>query len=310
VVTFNTKELALALIADLVRELEPLEGSQIVVVDNASSDGSADAIAAQFPDITLHRLPANIGFGAAVNRGAADAPTRWLLLANPDARIHDGAVAELVAEASAHPGHGLYGGRFLEETGELNENSVAALPTPASLLGYATGLAPVLRRAGYRRPSDALARSAHPIDVVAVPGTFVLAETDAWRQIGGFDERFFLYSEDLDLCMRLAATGRHPRYVPAAVMTHIGGAASAGGSKGGGKEVMKLRSLVTLLRTHWSPGYARFGSGCLLVGVAWRRLTRVGRRTPSGRWETAWRERRSWLRGWPEPENGRGATAG
>ncbi|HEX7106258.1 MAG TPA: glycosyltransferase [Acidothermaceae bacterium] len=297
VVTFNTKDIALDLLADLRRELAALPGSQIVVVDNASADGTPDAVEAAFPDIQVRRSPANVGFGAAVNLAAADASSaafRWLLLVNPDARIDDGAVATLVAAATRDPGHGLYGGRFIDVARGTNEDSVAMLPTLGNLLAFATGVAPVLRRLGYRSPPRRKANSDREIPVDALPGTFLLVEVDAWRAVGGFDEKYFMYSEDLDLCVRISATGRRPLYVPQARIRHIGGASSTSGAK----EVLKNRSLVTFLRTHWSPDRARAGRVLLVAGVGLRRLARLPFRTPAGRWETAWRERRSWTSGW------------
>jgi len=294
VVTYNTKDLALALLTDLRRELTALPGSQIVVVDNASADGTPDAIEHAFSDVEVRRSPTNLGFGAAVNAGATGTSSRWLLLVNPDARVDDGAVARLVAAAADNPGHGLYGGRFIDVVRGTNEDSVAVLPTLANLLAFATGIAPVLRRLGYRSPPRRKANSDREIEVDALPGTFLLAETDAWRAVDGFDETYFMYSEDLDLCVRVVATGRRPLYVPQASIRHIGGASSTSGAK----EVMKNRSLVTFLRTHWPASRARVGCGLLVAGVGLRRLARAPLRTPTGRWETAWRERRSWLRGW------------
>ena len=294
VVTFNTKDLALDLLADLGRELTRIPDSQIVVVDNASSDGTADAVAVTYPDVDLRRLPENIGFGRAVNVGAKDAESGWILLVNPDARIDVGAVSQLLDVAKAQPGHGLYGGQFIDVTRLTNEDSVAVLPTISNLVAYATGLAPIMRRLGWRSPPRRMASSPVTVEVDALPGTFILAEVPAWREIGGFDERFFMYSEDLDLCVRMGQSGRRPLYVPSATLRHIGGASSTSG----GKEVLKLRSLVTFMKTHWSPQRAAVGRALLAAGVGLRRLARLPYRTPNGRWETAWRERKCWLGGW------------
>lgn len=294
VVTYNTKDLALDLLADLRRELAALPGSQIVVVDNASADGTPDAIEAAYPEVEVRRCPTNLGFGAAVNLAAKDASSQWLLLVNPDARVDEGAVARLVEAAVNDPGHGLYGGRFVDVARGTNEDSVAVLPTVGNLLAFATGAAPVLRRLGYRSPPRRKANSDQAIEVEALPGTFLLAEVDAWRAVGGFDEKYFMYSEDLDLCVRVAATGRRPLYVPQASIRHIGGASSTSGAK----EVLKNRSLVTFLRTHWPAGRANLGRGLLLTGVGLRRVARLPCRTPAGRWETAWRERAGWRDGW------------
>ena len=294
VVSYNTKDFVLPLLADLQRELAAWPGSQIVVVDNASDDGSADAVAQAFPGVRLERLATNVGFGRAVNLGARDADTRWVLLVNPDARIDDGAVGRLLEEARRQPGHGLYGGRFVDVRRGTNEDSVAVLPTLPNLVAFATGFGPVMRRLGWRSPPRRDADSAVPIEVDALPGTFLLAETDAWREVGGFDEKYFMYAEDIDLCVRVGRTGRRPLYVPHAQLLHVGGASSTSGRK----EVLKDRSLVTFLRTHWTPGRARLGVALLLAGVGLRRVARLAFRTPDGRWETAWRERASWLGGW------------
>jgi N-acetylglucosaminyl-diphospho-decaprenol L-rhamnosyltransferase len=295
VVSYNTRELALPLLGDLGRELAGCPGSEIVVVDNASTDGSAAAIAEAYPGLTLVTSATNLGFGRAVNLGAREAKTRWLLLVNPDARIDSGAVSLLIETARERPGHGLYGGRFIDVARQTDEDSVAVLPTMSNLLAYATGVGPIARRLGWRSPPRRAAGSAVVIEVDALPGTFVLAETDAWRDVNGFDERYFMYAEDLDLCVRMGDTGRRPLYVPAATLRHIGGASS---SSGGGKEVLKLTSLVTFVRGRWTPRRGRVATLLLLTGVGLRRLARVPFRTPTGRWETAWRERKRWVAGW------------
>jgi N-acetylglucosaminyl-diphospho-decaprenol L-rhamnosyltransferase len=294
VVTYNTRELAGPLLGDLRRELSGRPGSEVVVIDNASTDGSADAVAADFPEFELRRFDTNVGFARAVNAGAQGARTRWLLLVNPDARVDEGAIGRLLDAAAAKPAHGLYGGRFVDVRRGTNEDSVAVLPSLANLASFATGLAPILRRLGWRAGPARLANSAVDVEVDALPGTFLLAETEAWQEIGGFDERFFMYAEDLDLCVRMAATGRRPLYVPAAGIRHIGGASSTSGRK----EVLQLTSLTTFVRTHWSPAAAAAGCRLLMIGVGLRRTARLPFRTPEGRWETAWRERNRWLAGW------------
>jgi hypothetical protein len=294
VVTYNTRELALLLLGDLLDELRPWPGSEVVVVDNASADGTAEAIAAAYPSVRLEASPKNLGFGPAVNLAARGAASRWLLLVNPDARIDTGSVGRLVDVARQQPGHGLYGGKFVDIVRQTAEDSVAVLPSLANLAGFATGIGAIARRLGWRSAPRRSAAATEPTAVDALPGTFLLIESDAWHAVGGFDERYFMYSEDLDLSLRITNTGRRPMYVPAASIQHAGGASSSSGSK----EVLKLTSLVTLLRAQWSPRRARAGEGLLLAGIAVRRLARLRANTPDGRWETAWRERGRWRAGW------------
>lgn len=294
VVTYNTRDLALGLLGDLTSELEAWGGSQVVVFDNASHDGTASAIAEHYPRVQLAASEKNLGFGAAVNRAAAGSTSRWLLLVNPDARIDPGSVAALVDVARSRPGHGLYGGRFVDIERGTPEDSVAVLPTLAQLVGYATGFDTLARRLGYRSAPRRAAASSEMVEVDALPGCFLLVEADAWRDLGGFDERYFMYGEDLDLSVRMSRSGRRPLYVPSASIRHAGGASSSSGRK----QVLKLTALVTFVRSHWSPGRARLACSLLLAGVGLRRLARLPFRTPDGRWETAWRERAGWLAGW------------
>jgi GT2 family glycosyltransferase len=294
VVTYNTRELALELLGDLVKELEGQPESSVIVFDNASDDGTAAAVAERYPSVRVEASDVNLGFGAAVNRAAAQLTSKWLLLVNPDARINPGAVAALIDAARRAPGHGLYGGRFVDIARDTAEDSVAVLPSMTQLLGYATGLDTLARRFGYRTAPRRVAAASDTAEVDALPGCFVLVEADAWRELGGFDQRYFMYGEDLDLSVRMASSGRRPLYVPAASIRHAGGASSSGGRK----EVLKLTSLVTFVRGHWTPWRARAGCALLVAGVGLRRLARTPFRTPSGRWETAWRERATWLRGW------------
>lgn len=294
VITYNTREMALTLLADLRTELEDTPHSRIMVVDNASADGTADAVANAFPDIILDRAPTNLGFGAAVNRAANGASTDWLLLVNPDARIDPGSIASLMSAARQRPGHGLYGARLTDANRATSEGSVFALPTLGLLLGYASGAAAVLRRMGWRSRAVRLSGSPVEVEVEALPGTFVLIEREAWEQVGSFDERFFMYCEDFDLCARMIAAGRRPLYVPQASMRHVGGASSARGNK----EVMKLRSTVTYIGLHWSPAQARIGRLLLVAGVGLRRLVSAPNPELAAHWRFAWGERHEWLEGW------------
>ncbi len=294
VVSYNTREFVLPLIGDLLTQLKAYPGSDVVVVDNASSDGTVEVVKAEYPEVRLEAMPANLGFAKAVNRAAEGSVSRWLLLVNPDARIDPGSVSTLVERARNEPGHGLYGGRFVDMYRGTNEDSVAVVPTMTQLVAYATGAATIARRLGHRSAPRRAANAASAQTVDALPGTFLLIENNAWQEVGGFDERYFMYGEDLDLSVRVARTGRRPMYVPSASVRHAGGASSSSGTK----EVLKLTSLVTFLHQHWTPNRARLGEFLLLAGVGLRRAARLPKHTPDGRFETAWRERGRWRRGW------------
>lgn len=291
-VSYQTRELLLRTIAGLRVCRVPYE---VVVVDNASTDGSAEAVRAAFPDVTLVALDTNVGFGRAVNVGAARARGEWLVLLNPDTEPVGDPVGELVRYAGEHPGRGLYAGRTLRADGTDDGRSVFALPSLWGYLCFATGLSSLFRRSPWLNPEELPGldrRAGGPVP--AVSGCVLLVERALFGELGGFTPDYFMYSEDIDLSHRARMLGAMPTLVPQAQVVHAGGAASSGT----GKRVMLLRGKVTYLRLRWSPLRARLGVALLAVGVAVRvaaaRL--VGRR--SG-WDEPWRQRPGWLGGWP-----------
>jgi GT2 family glycosyltransferase len=294
VITYNASRLTMLLLDDLVGGLVDIPGSVVTVFDNASTDDTVEQIRSHRSDVELIVSPSNLGFGRAVNAATKGVEARWILLINPDARIDPGSIRRLVDVARERPGHGLYGGRFVDDERQTAEDSVALVPTLTHLLAFATGFGAIARRLHLRSASARAAAASDVTEVVALPGTFLLVETDLWRELGGFDPRFFMYSEDVDLSLRVGRSGRRPLYVPQASIRHAGGASSSSGQK----EVLKLTALVTFGQVWWTPTRRRCGQLLLLFGVLLRRVARVRAHTPNGRWETAWRERRRWLAGW------------
>ncbi|WP_422773441.1 glycosyltransferase family 2 protein [Plantactinospora sp. WMMC1484] len=294
VVSYQTRELIITALATL-RAACPAEPYEVIVVDNASTDGSAAAVAAAFPEARVLRLARNVGFGRAVNVGAARARGEWLLLLNPDTEPVGNVIGELLAFTRAHPGHGIYAGRTLAPDGSDDGHSVFGPPSLWTLTCFATGLSKLLPRSRLfnREALPWLDRSAS-VRVPAASGCLLLVRRTLFAQLGGFTPDYFMYSEDLDLCLRATALGARPVLVPAARVLHVGGAASTSA----GKRVMLLRGQVTFLRLHWSPPRAALGRTLLAVGIAARaagsRLT--GR---AGYWREVWRHRRTWLAGWP-----------
>ena len=188
---------------------------RVVVLDNASDDGSADAVAAAFPQVELIRSPDNLGFARANNVIAETAATEWLLLLNSDTEVLPGAIDELLAFARANPAHGIYGGRTLFPDGSLNRGSCYDRLTPWSAFCHATGLVAAFRDSALFDTENigGWARdSVREVDIVS--GCFFLIRTALWRELGGFDPRFFMYGEEVDLCHRARARGWRPVVTP------------------------------------------------------------------------------------------------
>jgi hypothetical protein len=298
-VSYETIQLTLDCLA-LLRIACSAVSYEIIVVDNASTDGSAAAVAAAVPHARVLRLAQNIGFGRAANVGARSARGRWLLLINPDTRPVDDVVRALVDAARAQPDARLYAGRTLRPDGTDDGRSCIAPPTLWSLFCFATGLSTAFRRSRWFNPEElpGLDRT-RPAWVPAASGCLLMVERELFQRLGGFSPEYFMYSEDVDLCVRAARLGAQPLLVPAARVMHVGGASSSSVAK----RVMVLRGKCTYLRLQWSPRPAAVGRTLLATGVAVRaagaRLT--GR---AGYWRQVWAERASWLAGWPPVPSG------
>jgi hypothetical protein len=268
---------------------------ELIVVDNASTDGSAEVVAAAVPEARVLRLPRNVGFGQAANAGAAVATGRWLLLVNPDTTPVGDILAAFVAAAGAEPDAHLYTGRTLRPDGTDDGYSCMAPPSLWSLLCFATGLSTAFRRSGLLNPEELprLDRS-RPARVPAASGCLLMVNRELFQRLGGFAPDYFMYSEDVDLCVRAAGFGAQPLLVPAAVVTHVGGASSTSVTK----RVMVLRGKCTFLRLRWPRRRAVAGRALLATGVALRASGSVltGR---AGYWRQVWAHREAWLAGWP-----------
>lgn len=296
VVSFNTAEL-------LVRSLQSIGSStrrpvQVVVVDNASSDGSAGAARAALPDAVVVELDRNRGFAVGANEGARHATGRWLLLLNPDAVLLAGSLDELLTFAVAHPERGIYGGRVVDDDGRVDRRSCWGLPTPWSLFCFACGLSTWFRGSTLFDPESLGSWERDTIrEVGAISGALLLIDRTAWDRLGGFDPAYFMYSEDIDLCDRARELGYRPTIVPSARILHEGGAASTRADK----TILVLTGKATYVRRRWVGPARSFGLVMLWGGVALRAVGQRALRRPEAVWPHAWAARRSWMQGYRDP---------
>ncbi|MFI6761419.1 glycosyltransferase family 2 protein [Micromonospora sp. NPDC050417] len=296
VVSYQTRDLIRRALGTL-RTSSPAGSYEVIVVDNASTDGSAEAVENEFPEARVVRLTRNVGFGRAVNVGASRARGTWILLLNPDTQPVGDVIGEFVAYARANPEHRVYTGRTLHDDRTDDGRSAFALPSLWGYVCFATGLSTVFRRSRLFNPEElpGLDRSA-PARVPAASGCLLLLQRSLFAELGGFLPDYFMYSEDIDLCHRATLLGASPVLVPGARVVHVGGASSTGVNK----RIMLLQGKTTYLRLRWSPRRAAAGRALLAAGVAVRaagaRLT--GR---AGYWRQVWAARRTWLAGWPPP---------
>ena len=202
---------------------------EAVVVDNASSDNSA-AIVETFPRATLIRNPANVGFGRAVNQAAAVARAPRLLLVNPDCRLVSGAISTLRSVLDAEPSCAVVGPRIFDPDGTVQGSARGDPDMMTGLFGRTGALRVLLPFLPVARRNvvveDAVRTGASSVVVDWLSGACMLIRRDAFTAAGGFDERFFLYWEDADLCRRLRNRGFQVRYVPGASAVHQVGRSS------------------------------------------------------------------------------------
>ncbi|MCU9847991.1 glycosyltransferase family 2 protein [Defluviimonas sp. WL0024] len=302
-VSYNTRALTLAALRTLFAETRnPF--LRAVVFDNASSDGSADAIAAAFPEVELIRSPENVGFARANNIVAAQAETEWLLLLNPDTEVHDGAVDRLLAFAKANPEAGIYGGRTVFPDGSLNFASCWQQITPWSIFCAASGLTTLFPRTSLFHP-EAMGSwrrdTVREVDIVV--GCLMLIRRELWARLGGFDLRYYIYGEEADLCLRAARLGCRPMVTPDAEIMHLVGASS---KTLGDKLVLLAKARVTLIRDHWPRAWVPFGLAMMWTWSATRaagyglaaRLLGGRMRQRADSWVRLWRARRDWMKGY------------
>jgi N-acetylglucosaminyl-diphospho-decaprenol L-rhamnosyltransferase len=213
--------------AHLARALESLHAArpavphQIVVVDNASSDGSLTLVRERWPHVLAIDAGANLGFARANNLGIRATSGELVLLLNSDTVVPAGAVDGLVAELDAHPEAAVAGPRLVDAAG-LPEISFGPMIGPLAELGqklqgalYARGVGPVRRRV-----ERLMAR---PRDVDWVSGACLLVRRADAEAVGLLDERFFLYTEDVDFCASIRARARTVRFTPAVEVVHLRG---------------------------------------------------------------------------------------
>jgi len=211
-----------AVVLNCLRSLQQFNHSvttEIIVVDNASADGSPDQIAREFPQINLIRLSQNVGFGTGNNIGARQARGEFLLLLNTDTLLIEDVLPELLRLMQAHPEAGMIGPRLLNADRTLQLSIAQAIGIKGEFQTLRQ-----LQKARHSRHQEAVFaqyQSLQAVDIV-VGAAFLIRKT-LFQQLGGFDQNFFMYFEESDLCQRTRDTGWQVLYTPTVSLIHLGG---------------------------------------------------------------------------------------
>lgn len=285
-----------ACIGGAIRSMAGTDG-EILFID-CSNDGSSDFVSTRFPGVRVMPHAGNLGFGRGNNHLAREARGEYLLLLNPDTVPRSDEIARIVAFAQAHPRAGACGGRCVFPSGTPDLGSHQPMLGVGGMVLSALGLSSIRRGA---LPLDA----ALPQQVEVISGAFMLVRSDAWRDLGGFDERYFMYTEEVDLCRRIADAGLELWADPSIVMVHDAGSGDPDNPK---KRLQLLRGNATFFRKHCGPVAATVGCTAMLVNEALRlayartllRALRPARARALGeRCAHAVRNRAEWWLGWP-----------
>lgn len=254
IVSYNTREFTLHCLRSVYEQTRDVS-FEVFVVDNASADGSAEAIAAEFPQVRLIANGANRGFAAANNQALRLARGDYFLLLNPDTLVLDNAIGKMVHYMDAHRDVGCAGCQVLIDEHAVQQTCFR-FPNPWFHLLRATGLPALFPRSallnpdrygGWQRDSER--------DVDVVSGMFLLARRAAVEQVGLLDEDYFVYAEEADWCFRFWRRGWRCRFTPSAQIIHRDGGSHSTKQVSAQMFVQQQKSLLVFHRKNrgwWS----------------------------------------------------------
>ena len=226
-VNFNSTDYLLTSIESLLMSHAKHFDLNVIVVDNASTD-DADRIARRFPDVKLTLNAQNIGFGAAINYALTTCDAPYTVIINPDSLTRNGFLPTVIDYMQTYTDVGIVGPMILDESGGI-QGSARSFPNPlTSLFGRNSPITKMYPNNSITRANILTLTSdlATPMPVDWVSGACMVVRREAIDQVNGFDEQFFLYWEDTDLCQRVKDAGWKIVYLPACKIIHIGGRSS------------------------------------------------------------------------------------
>lgn len=223
IVNYNVKEFVKNLLYSLEKALTELS-SEIIIVDNASADGSVEDIKNKFPNVTLIANDENVGFGKANNQGLEIATGEYFLLLNPDTIVKEDTFTNLIKFMQSNSNAGMVTCKVLNPDGTLQLACRRSFPGPWTSFTKVTGLSRLFPKSKlFARYNLTYLDENETNEVDAISGSFMMLKSEVYQKVGGFDSRFFMYGEDLDLCYRVKSQGYKVFYVPTTEIIHYKG---------------------------------------------------------------------------------------
>ncbi|MEK3783984.1 glycosyltransferase family 2 protein [Paenibacillus sp. FSL R5-0810] len=270
IVNYNTRQLTL----DCLRSVFASETEftyEVIVIDNDSKDDSVQAIRQEFPLVKLIENTENTGFAKANNQGMAAAQGRYVLLLNSDTVIQRDTIQTMVAFMDRNPITGASGCKIILPDGSLDKACKRGFPTPSASFYYAFGLSKLFPneprfnqyQLGYLDPDQE-----YPVDCLV--GAFMLVRRETIEQVGGLDETFFMYGEDIDWCYRIKQAGWGIHYYPRTTIVHYKGGSAR-------RRPFKIiyefhRAMILFHRKHYRKKYNILVNGAVYAGVGLKML--------------------------------------
>ncbi len=267
IVSYNVRDLLVDCLRAFFASSEvPVEA---VVVDNASRDGSADAVEREFPQVKLLRQERNVGYGRANNAGLQECEGRFILLLNPDVTVGPGCVDKLADFLLVRPDVGAVGPRVQRPDGSLDLACRRGFPTPASAFYRLSGLSRVFQKSPrFNRYNMGHIPDTETHEIDAGTGACLMLRRAAVDQAGFFDPDYFMYGEDIDLCFRLKQGGWKVYYLPAATAVHLKGMATRQATR---RMLYEFHSAMwTFHHKHYAGDMPAFANGLVWASI-WAR---------------------------------------
>ena len=265
IVNYNVKYFLEQCLCSVEKAITGLQ-AEIIVVDNASADGSMEYLLSRFPQVTFIDNPSNVGFARANNQGLVHAKGRYILFLNPDTIVSENALGNCLNFLEGHPEAGACGVRMLDGSGRFLPESKRGFPSiPVSLFKISglTKLFPRSRLFASYYAGHLDEKQDNEIDVLS--GAFFMVKKEVLRKTGGFDEQFFMYGEDIDLSYRIQLAGYKNYYLYRYPIIHFKGESTSKGSL----DYVKLfhKAMSIFVKKHYSQGPSL--KGMFIQGSIW-----------------------------------------
>ncbi|XOI99629.1 glycosyltransferase family 2 protein [Paenibacillus polymyxa] len=266
IVNFNTRQLTLDCLASVYASQTSYQ-YELIVIDNASHDGSVEAIREVYPDVKLIANQNNTGFAVANNQGMEVAKGRYILLLNSDTVVQPDTLHTMIYFMDRHPEMGASGCKVILPDGSLDKACKRGFPTPSASFYYAFGISRLFPdrpkfnqyQLGHLSPDDE-----YPVDCLV--GAFMLVRRETIDQVGGLDETFFMYGEDIDWCYRIKEAGWGIFYYPRTYIVHYKGGSAR-------RKPLKItyefhRAMWVFHRKHYAKKYNLLTNTAVWMGIS------------------------------------------